>query len=215
MRIKFWRALAAFGAGVFSFCANASASYHTFRFAEIYSNASGTVQFIELHESFGADGQNLLGLAPDIFAGGSGNIGNSAHDLTLTNLSSSSTANTYVLLGTAGYNALPGAPHADFLIPNNFFNPNGDTLQYGQGAGNPSPGPDGVVDLITFGAVPSNSSQALQRQGLSGSTFTTGPAIANTFNNGGNFAVPEPASFGLLLPVIVFVMRRRRSLVSL
>ncbi len=165
----------------------ARATYHTFRIAEVYSNPSGTVQFIELHEIVGLNNQNLESLAPDFKS--------TTHDLILTDLPNANTANTFFLLGTAGYNALAGAPHADYLIPNNFLNPAGDSLQYG------STGPDGVVDLTTFGALPTSGGQSLYRTGTSGNIFTTGAAIANTFSSGGNFAVtPEPSSivlFGL------------------
>ena len=36
------------------------ASFHTFRIEQIYSNADGTVQFVVLRESAGANGENLL-----------------------------------------------------------------------------------------------------------------------------------------------------------
>jgi len=173
------------------------ATYHTFRFDQVYSNASGTIQFVELHEIGGFNSENLEHLAPDIKS--------STNDLTLTDLPSVNTAHTFFLLGTAGYNALPGAPQADYLIPNNFFNPAGDTLQYG------STGPDGVVDLTTFGAVPGGS-QSLHRTVTSGNVFSTGSAIANTFSSGGNFAViPEPSTFVLLAlgAAALFTVRRR------
>ncbi len=175
------------------------ATYHTYRITEVYSNPSGTVQFIEFHEDFGQNGQNMESLAPDVKS--------TTNDLILTNLPNANTAHTFFLLGTAGYNALPGAPQADYLIPNDFFNPAGDTLQYG------STGPDGVVDLTTFGALPTSGGLALFRTGISGNNFTTGPAIANTISNGGNFAVPEPSSFVLLglgtAAFLAFARRRR------
>jgi len=189
------RCAAVFGFVLAALAGTAGASYHTFRFAEIYSNPSGTIQFVEMHEAFGADFQNLEHFAPDIFS--------TSHDLTLTDLPGTHTANSFFLLGTAGYNALTGAPKADYLIPDHFFNPAGDTLQYGRATG-----PNGVVDTITFGPVPADPSEALQRTGTSGNNFTAGPAIANTFSNGGNFAVPEPAS-GVLCVVILGLLTRR------
>jgi MYXO-CTERM domain-containing protein len=182
----------------------ARATYHTYRFAEVYSNATGTIQFIMLHESFNAAGQNLLSEAPDIFSfTGTNTV---EHDFTIpNNLPNTSTANTFVLFGTAGYNALPGAPHTDYIIPNNFFNPAGDSLQYG------STGPDGIVDTITFGALSSDPTQALFRTGITGSVFTTGQAVANTFSSGGGFDVPEPgASMLALVGFAGFTLRRRR-----
>jgi hypothetical protein len=38
----------------------ASPSFHLFQINEFYSNASGSVQFIELLEGFGANGQRFL-----------------------------------------------------------------------------------------------------------------------------------------------------------
>lgn len=176
----------------------ANATYHAFRVAEVYSNPSGTVQFIELHEVFGFNGENFLTEAPDIKSG--------THDFVFPNdLPNGNTAHTDFLLGTAGYNALAGAPHADYTIPDGFFNPAGDSLQYG------STGPFGIVDSTTFGALPTDPSQALIRQGTSGSSFTAGPAIANTFSNGGNFAVPEPGSLGLAVLAGFALLARRRA----
>ena len=154
---------------------SAWATYHTYRIDEIYSNASGTIQFIELHEVFHANGQNHESEAPDFKT--------NENDLIFADLPSTQTADTFFLLGTAGYNAMSGAPQADYLIPNNFFNPAGDTLQYG------STGPDGVVDLATFANLPTSGGQAFYRVGTSGNSFTTGAAIANTFSDGGNFAI--------------------------
>ena len=39
----------------------AFASFHLFRIEQIYSNADGTVQFVVMHEAFGANGRGLLG----------------------------------------------------------------------------------------------------------------------------------------------------------
>jgi len=176
----------------------ASATYHAFRIAEVYSNPSGTVQFIEMHEVFGFNGENFLTEAPDIKSG--------THDFVFaSDLPNGNTANADFLLGTSGYSALPGAPHADYTIPDHFFNPAGDSLQYG------STGPFGIVDQATFGALPTNPTQALIRQDTSGSTFTAGPAIANTFSNGGNFAVPEPGSLGLAVLAGFALLGRRRA----
>jgi hypothetical protein len=177
----------------------AGATYHTYRVAEVYSNPSGTVQFIEMHEVSGAGGQNLVSQAPDIRSG--------SHTFVFpSDLPNANTANSFFLLGTAGYNAITGAPRADFTITSGFLNPAGDTLQYG------STGPDGVVDLTSFGALPSDPRQALFRQGTSGNIYTTGQAVANTFSNGGNFAVPEPGAFGLIgMAALGLMIRRRRA----
>ena len=108
----------------------AVASFHLWKIDEIFSNASGTVQFIELHDD--SAGEELL-------AGH--HLTTDAHDFMFpTNLPSDQTANHNFLLGTAAYAALAGAPAPDYIIPANFFAVGGDTLHY---AG---------VDTVSFGA---------------------------------------------------------------
>ena len=60
-------------------------------------------------------------------------------------LPSSSTANTWVLIATAAFAALPGAPTPDYIMPAGFFPTGGGTLNYASGA-----------DIWTYGAVPVN-----------------------------------------------------------
>ena len=168
------------------FAGKASASYHTFRINEVYSNASGSVQFIEFKEVFGFPGQNLLSLAPDLRS--------STHTVSFTNLSSFDTANKSFLMATDGYAAIAGAPPRDFALPANFFNPAGDTLQYG------STGPDGIVDLTTFGAMPADALQSLNRVGTSGNTYTAATNSPTNFA-GTSGTIPEPSS-GVALMII-------------
>ena len=178
------------------FAGGASATYHTFRINELYSNPSGTVQFVEFKEAFGFGGQQFVTLAPDVKS--------AAHDFVFpTNLPSSATGSKSFILGTAGYAAIAGAPAPDYIIPANFFNPAGDTLQYG------STGPDGIVDTTTFGSVPSGSNQSLNRVGTSGSVFT---AALNSPTNfaGATGSVPEPTSCLLLAGAGLGLMLRHR-----
>src|SRR5215207_5988839 len=44
----------------FAIAGFASASYHTWEIAELYSNADGSIQFIQLRETQGFAGENLL-----------------------------------------------------------------------------------------------------------------------------------------------------------
>lgn len=169
----------------------ASASFHTFRINEIYSNPSGSVQFIELREVSGFNGQNVLTAAPDIKS--------LANDFTFpTNLPSATTANKTFILGTAAYAAIAGAPTPDYLIPANFFNPAGDTLQYGSAA----------TDLTSFGAVPGNATQSLNRVGTSGSTFTVATNSPTNFA-GATGSIPEPTSAMLVILIGMGLSLRR------
>ncbi len=99
----------------------AQAKNHLWKFTEFYSNASGTIQFVEMRvccpsreevQMSGAD------LASD------SNFYNFPNDLV------GDTTDAWLLIATAGFADLPGAPTPDYIIPDNFFDPAGDTLRY-------------------------------------------------------------------------------------
>src|SRR5512138_2958058 len=78
----------------------ASASYHTWQIAEAYSNADGTIQFIQLRESQGFNGENLLaGRALSVTRTG----GTTKTFVFPSDLPSPGTANRYFLIATQGY----------------------------------------------------------------------------------------------------------------
>jgi len=123
-------------------------SFHLYRITEIYSNPSGTVQFIELSvgnangESFWA-GVNLRAMAGGVTRSFS----------FPSNLPSSNTANTTVLIATQGFADL-GIVTPDFIIPNGFVFVSGGTLNFGG------------ADELTHGAFPANGQQSLNRDGV-------------------------------------------------
>ena len=112
----------------------ASADNHKWEIREIFSSADETVQFIEL---FDADKDEHT-LAGQTLTTASGSLFVFPHDL-----STSATENRRLLLATAAFAAIPGAPTPDFIIPAGFLDRTGDTLTY-------TPTPDSVV----FGALP-------------------------------------------------------------
>src|SRR5690349_505290 len=100
----------------------AQASFHTFVVNEVYSNASGTVQFIEMREGSNSDFQS--------FWTGE-NIASTTNTLTFTHdLPDTSTANKYALLATPGFASFAGVT-PDYTMPVNFFNTVADTLTWG------------------------------------------------------------------------------------
>jgi len=129
-----WRRGAAALAGALLLCAPApvSAHSHLWRITEIFSDASGEVQFIEMCECCGSNIEGHLesdftfldtdakryffpsdiGTNPDI------------------------SANRCVLTASAAFAALPGAPTPDFVLDPGllpfFFEPSGDTVIYGR-----------------------------------------------------------------------------------
>ena len=130
----------------------AGASFHTWELAELYSNADGTIQFVQLRETQGVAGENLLaGRALTVTrVGGAGKTFVFPNDLPSPN-----TANRYVLIATQGYvDAAATYPQfasamPDYVIPNQFLPTDGGTVNY---AG---------VDSVSFGPLPIDGSLAL------------------------------------------------------
>ena len=99
------------------------AGSHLWRFNEIFSNAAGTVQFIELKESGGASAEHWLD-GKWVLAVRADNQFTFFEDLT------GDTSNRHLLLATAAFAALPGAPAPDYIITDGFLPASGDTLEY-------------------------------------------------------------------------------------
>ena len=128
---RLFTAIVAMGA----FASSAAAGSHLWEFSEVYSNADGSIQFIELHVPVNAGGETFVG-GKSITSLSTGN------SFTFPNNLNGNTAFKYLLLATPDFAALPGAPAPDFTIPAGFLNANGDTLKYH------------VYDTWTFGALP-------------------------------------------------------------
>jgi len=97
------------------------ASFHFWDINEIYSNADGKRQFVELVTS--SDGQQFL-IGHTISANSDGVI----KIYTWTDNSPSPTSNTKILLATASLAATPGFPTPNFIIPDNFIVPTAETI---------------------------------------------------------------------------------------
>lgn len=94
---------------------------HLWRFTEFFSNHDGSVQFIEMVECCGSSEEVRLSqwfIASD----------SQQYDFP-TNLEGD-TAHRWLLIATQAFADLPGAPTPDYIIPENFFDPAGDTLRY-------------------------------------------------------------------------------------
>jgi hypothetical protein len=158
---------------------SAQAGHHLWDFTEIYSTSDGSVQFVEL---FTAE-NNEAGVGPFTVTA-------SGHTFNfVTNLSTSLTANTYVLIATAGFGSLPGAVTPDYVLPmTSFFNTGGGTFNYAGGA-----------DIWNYGAVPTDGKLSLYRNG---STATNTPK--NFLGQEGEVDIkpmPSAGSWGLVLLV--------------
>src|SRR5215469_2063467 len=110
--------LALIGAGTLSCLAvPAHATFHLWKIEEVYSDPSGTVQFIEFQQpNFEFDDERFLTSAGTVTDSTFGNT-----YTFLTNLPSAPTANSYFLMGTPGYAALSGVPAPDYTFAANSF----------------------------------------------------------------------------------------------
>lgn len=115
----------------------ASAAFHLWDQTEAFSSPDGTVQFIELTTA--SNGQHQL-IGHEISS--AANLYNFP-----SNLPSNATAGTRFLIGTSSYAALAamqGAPAPDYTVPDNFFDPAGDTIDF---AG---------FDIVVYAAFPTD-----------------------------------------------------------
>ncbi len=137
----------------------ANASFHEWRVHELYSNADGTIQFIEFHEIAGADGEQFV--ADHTIKSTQGMV---SHVFTLrADLPSGATANRYFLVATQGFANL-GIVAPDYVIPDGFLFVDGGTLQYG--GMNSSPYPTGPVDSINYPALPTDGTTSIDRNAV-------------------------------------------------
>lgn len=134
---------------VVSFVSSASAlaGAHTWRINEIYSNADGTVQFIELKVFFGGTAEN--GLLNKV-------VNSNSKSYTIPANVAGNTLNKTYLIATPGFVGLPGAPTPDRVLPPGsvpFFSTVVDDLSYAMAEGYDSPNHvtnvpiDGVTSL--------------------------------------------------------------------
>lgn len=120
-------------------------SFHLYQINELYSNADGSVQFIELAVG-PSNGENFLaGHSITVSQGGT------SHSFTFpTDLPSQLTANTKVLIATQGFADL-GIVSPDYIIPANFLFTGGGTVNY---AG---------VDAVNYPQLPTDGVTSLNR----------------------------------------------------
>lgn len=164
------------------------AGHHQWDISEVFSNSDGTIQFVEI---FGiADNEQGLN--------GFGLTSNSGGSFTFNaNLPSSSTANTWTLVATSGFAALPAAPAPDYVLPDNFFDASGDTIVYAGGA-----------DSWAFGAVPINGVDSLDRTSGVGRNSPTNFAGASGSVNASGIpaAAPVTTIFGVIVLVGIILL---------
>jgi hypothetical protein len=136
----------------------AMAEFHTFQTEQIFSNASGTVQFAVMHETAGMDSENFW--MGNEFV--STHLATSKTYIFKTNLPGAmcgyygcmggGTAGARVLIATQGFADLHLIT-PDFVVPNGFFPVDGGTINYAD------------VDFFMYSALPTDGVTALTRDG--------------------------------------------------
>jgi hypothetical protein len=150
--------------GVFGASTLATAGSHTWAVTEVFSNAAGNIQFVELWEwngdtaEFGLGGHTMISHP-------------SGHMQSLHNVSTN-TAFTFYLIATADFAALPNAPVPDVIMPNNFIQLSTDTSMEYSFTNTAS---------WTLGAIPTDGIHSLSRSSNVG-------ALSVAINSPTNFA---------------------------
>ncbi len=155
------------------------AGAHTWDVHEVFSNASGTIQFIELLESNGGAAEGGVGSA-GVSSVATGKASDACPNVT------GSTANKRYLVATPAFAALPGAPLPNCTLSGpdavDFFSKVADTIRYGSLP----------YDTLSFtsGQLPTDGVRSLFEGGTTGNATPTNYA-------GQTFA--PPGVNGLLL----------------
>lgn len=127
---------------------SADAGIHTWDVHEVFSNADGSIQYVELWEANGGAGEVNVG---------NGTISSNAQSFSFgQGAVAAPTSNKFYLVATQSFADLPGAPVPDAIIPSGkvpFFDPSGDTVAFGS------------FDSWALGVVPTNGTDALNRTG--------------------------------------------------
>ena len=125
----------------------AAATFHLWSISEIFSNADGSVQFIEFSTSTG--GQEFLAGHGLTASGGPA----ATRSFTFPGNLPGDTTGRRFLVGTTGFAAL-GIVSPDYVVPNGFLFPGGGTIDFGEGA-----------DIWNYPAMPTNGQLSLNRSG--------------------------------------------------
>ena len=161
------------------FAQSASATFHLWVLSELYSNAGGTVQYIEL--STAAGGQEFL--SGHAISASQGSV---IHTFNFPTDLPGDTAGHKFLIGTQGFANL-GIVTPDYIVPNGFlFLSNGSVNFAG-------------VDSVNYSALPTDGVNALNRNGNSVTNAPTNfagktgviPAASSSISDAQVFAYAE------------------------
>lgn len=149
----------------------AQAFFHEWDIKEVYSNADGSIQYVELFNSFNNEQ----------FANGAQIVANSgavSRTFTFDRDLTPPTSGRHLLIATPGFASLPGAPVPDFTLPcGPFFDPAALSISVSVVVGGP-------VDTITFAgaSLPTDGTNSLTDTNPGGvSNLVSGPSSPTNF----------------------------------
>jgi hypothetical protein len=179
-----WRAARAFGVAALFLGASAGrldAASHLWKISEVFSNADGSIQFVELHECCGAAAENFIRNL-EFTSEATGSVFKFPSDLT------GSTSRRYLLLATQSFADQPGAPAPDYIIPPNFVAITGDKLWYSEARN---------YDSFTFGAeaLPLDGINSIQVTDYGRDLFETKPNNPTNYSGVAGLVTIPPISF--------------------
>ncbi len=165
-----------------AYTASAFAYFHTWRINEIYSNADGSVQFLELIclSANGCNNGETLAKTFNVTITVTPAGGSPGTPFAFPNDISPAPLNKSLLLATPGFAAIAGVT-PDFTIPAGFLAINGGTINFGG------------FDVLAHGALPANGILSISRTGVQATNTPTNyagvagavPALALTVGKAG------------------------------
>jgi len=182
---------------------SAKAAFHLWQVKEIFSNSSGSVQFVEMHDNFPGE-NSIAGFS--LTANSDGVI----KTFTFPGEPLGDTTNHDLLIASTGFNLLPGGVPPDFTFAQGnvtlpFFNPNANNITITF---------SGSADSLSFtgASLPKDGTHSLTDTNL----YNT-PNLVSGINSPTNFsgqsgsvnAAPEPGAVVLLAFPLFTLLRRR------
>ncbi|HSJ96274.1 MAG TPA: hypothetical protein VLC53_04330 [Myxococcota bacterium] len=161
---------AAWLAAAVLWAAPAQAAFHLWHVKEVYSNADGSIQYVELFTGASTEGF----VSGQVLEADSDGV---VRSFTVSADLAGSTANRHLLFATPGFAALPGAPTPDFVLDcGPFFDPGADSITIDWA--------NGFDTLVFSGAVlPTDGATS-----LTDTTPTAAPTLVSGPNSPTNFA---------------------------
>ncbi|MEX2131881.1 MAG: c-type cytochrome [Pseudohongiellaceae bacterium] len=162
------------------------ADFHLWTINEVFSNADGTVQYIELRSSISAQG-NLSGHTLVASDGAQG-----SNSFQFASNLSGDTTNKTLLIATAKFTGLTGL-QADYTIPESFLFVNGGTLNFGEGS---------ATLTYTGGQLPKNGVQSINGSAQAQEASPVNFAGLGTAVSAPTYATFDDASSIMTVPVL-------------